>query len=238
MGFNPLGYHTGSVWPHDTTIAIQRLVRAGVPEAAGSLAAGLVAASAPFDAQLPELFAGHASATAPRPVPYPAACRPQAWAAASSVAVLAAILGLAADVPAGTLTVAPLISTEYRPLKVSGLRVAGQSLAIEVDADGTPRVPAPSGLKVRAAGVSGALGRAPARTPPGPGPWRTTRAPRRGELTRLRCAGGARECSQVRTERAGPDGARPAPVPTDGPATPPRRRSEHDRRAGDASPKR
>ncbi|MFF1956450.1 glycogen debranching N-terminal domain-containing protein [Streptomyces sp. NPDC058220] len=149
VGYNPYGYHIGSIWPHDTAIAVHGLVRAGFPEAAAPLAAGLLTASAGFDARLPELFAGHGSATDEWPSPYPASCRPQAWAAASSVMVLQSVLGLSADVPGGTITVAPAFAEAYRPLKVEGLDVAGGRLDIAVDADGTAHIEAPKGLEVK-----------------------------------------------------------------------------------------
>ncbi|MES4900948.1 MULTISPECIES: hypothetical protein [unclassified Streptomyces] len=125
VGFNPYGYHIGSIWPHDTAIAVHGLVRAGFPDAAAPLAAGLLTASAGFDARLPELFAGHGAEAGPRPAPYPASCRPQAWAAASSVQVLRSALGLEADVPGGTVTVAPTFARAYGPLTVTGLQVGG-----------------------------------------------------------------------------------------------------------------
>ncbi|WSQ40680.1 amylo-alpha-1,6-glucosidase [Streptomyces sp. NBC_01224] len=149
VAYNPYGYHIGSIWPHDTAIAVHGLVRAGFPEAAASLSEGLLTASAAFDARLPELFAGHGAVTDARPSPYPASCRPQAWAAASSVMVLQSVLGLSADVPGGTLTVAPGFAEAYRPLKVEGLDVAGGRLDISVDADGTAHIEAPKGLVVR-----------------------------------------------------------------------------------------
>ncbi|MFF8913103.1 glycogen debranching N-terminal domain-containing protein [Streptomyces sp. NPDC015032] len=149
VAYNPYGYHIGSIWPHDTAIAVHGLVRAGFPEAAASLSEGLLTASAGFDARLPELFAGHGAATDARPAPYPASCRPQAWAAASSVMILQSVLGLSADVPGGTLTVAPGFAEAYRPLKVEGLDVAGGRLDISVDADGTAHVDAPEGLVVK-----------------------------------------------------------------------------------------
>ncbi|MEV7682742.1 glycogen debranching N-terminal domain-containing protein [Streptomyces sp. NPDC088341] len=149
VGYNPYGYHIGSIWPHDTAIAVHGLVRAGFPDEAASLAAGLLTASAGFDARLPELFAGHGVATDAWPSPYPASCRPQAWAAASSVLVLQSVLGLSADVPGGTLTVAPGFAEAYRPLTVTGLDVAGGRLDISVDADGTAHIEAPAGLEVR-----------------------------------------------------------------------------------------
>lgn len=144
-GFNPYGYHTGSVWPHDTAIAIHGLVRAGFPQAAASLAAGLLTASADFDTRLPELFAGHAAESGSRPAPYPASCRPQAWTAAASVLVLQAALGLDADVPRGTVTIAATFARGYGPLSVSGLQVAGHPLKVTVEPDGTVDVTALEG---------------------------------------------------------------------------------------------
>ncbi|MEE1769388.1 glycogen debranching N-terminal domain-containing protein [Streptomyces sp. JV185] len=149
VAYNPYGYHIGSIWPHDTAIAVHGLARAGFPQEAASLSEGLLNSSAAFDGRLPELFAGHGSATDARPSPYPASCRPQAWAAASSVMVLQSVLGLSADVPGGTLTVAPGFAEAYRPLKVEGLDVAGGRLDITVDADGTAHIDAPEGLAVR-----------------------------------------------------------------------------------------
>ncbi|MFG2737731.1 glycogen debranching N-terminal domain-containing protein [Streptomyces harbinensis] len=148
-GFNPLGYHVGSVWPHDTAIAVHGLTRAGFPAEASALAAGLVRAADAFDARLPELFAGWGSEVSARPLPYPASCRPQAWAAASSVQVLASVLGITADVPGGTVTVVPRVGERFRPLRAAGLRIAGAPLEIAVDADGGTRVRAPEGIEVR-----------------------------------------------------------------------------------------
>ncbi|MFI0908455.1 glycogen debranching N-terminal domain-containing protein [Streptomyces sioyaensis] len=148
VGFNPYGYHTGSIWPHDTAIAVHGLVRAGFPDAAASLAEGLLTASTAFDARLPELFAGHGTEASASPAPYPASCRPQAWAGTSSVLVLQAALGLDADVPGSTVTVAPAFAPAYAPLTVTGLQVGGGQLDVTVTADGTVNVIAPKGLTV------------------------------------------------------------------------------------------
>ncbi len=148
-GFNPLGYHIGSVWPHDTAIAVWGLAQEGFPEVAASLAAGLVRASERFEGRLPELFAGYGADAGVPPAAYPAACRPQAWAATAPVLVLAALLGLRPDVPGGTLRVAGRMPERYRPLRLAGLELAGRPLTVSVDADGTPHVEAPAGLAVR-----------------------------------------------------------------------------------------
>jgi len=132
--FNPIGYHTGSVWPHDTAIAIDGLARTGHPTEAAALAMGLVRAGTRFDHRMPELYGGW-----PVILAYPGACRPQAWSAASAFVLVSAALGLSADVPEGRLTIAPSPAfAAWFPLRVTGLAVAGHPLTIEVDGNGTP----------------------------------------------------------------------------------------------------
>ena len=143
-GFNPLSYHAGSVWTHDTAIAVLGLARVGseaADRAAASLAAGLVRAARAFDFRIPELYGGQAHAERPAPPPYPAACRPQAWSAASAVAVLTAALGLRPDVPAGLVRLRPLRPWPFGRLRVEGLRVAGHRLEVEVAEDGRLSAP-------------------------------------------------------------------------------------------------
>lgn len=127
-GFWPLSYHGGSVWTHDTAIAILGLAREGHDAVAAELIEGLLAAAEGFDYRMPELHSGDARAEVGRPVPYPAACRPQAWSAASAVAVLSAALRLIPDARGGAVAHAPLPG--FEGLRVAGLRVAGR----EVDA--------------------------------------------------------------------------------------------------------
>ena len=133
-GYSPLSYHCGSVWPHDTAIAVQGLITAGFADHAAELARGLLAAGDAFDARLPELFGGFAAADLPVPVPYPASCRPQAWAAAGAVVMVRAFLGLAPDVPAGVVRLRP--SAAVGALDISGLRIGGQPFAVSVDSTG------------------------------------------------------------------------------------------------------
>lgn len=90
-GYWPLSYHGGSVWTHDTAIAVFGLHRAGFADEAAELASGLLAAAPAFEYRMPELHSGDAAADAPAPAPYPASCRPQAWSAAAAVAVWAAL---------------------------------------------------------------------------------------------------------------------------------------------------
>lgn len=87
QGFWPLSYHCGSVWVHDTAIAVEGMLRAGLTAPAQELARQLVRAAAAFGSRAPELFAGFSDLESSHPVSYPASCRPQAWAAAAVVPV-------------------------------------------------------------------------------------------------------------------------------------------------------
>lgn len=133
-GYSPLSYHCGSVWPHDTAIAVHGLIKAGLVRHAAALAGGLLAAGTAFDGRLPELFGGFAAADLAVPVPYPASCRPQAWAAAGVIVMLQAFLGLDPDVPNSVVRLSPSVSVGA--LSVSGLKVNGVPFSVAVDADG------------------------------------------------------------------------------------------------------
>ncbi|MGI8459913.1 MAG: glycogen debranching N-terminal domain-containing protein [Propionibacteriaceae bacterium] len=130
-GYWPLSYHGGTVWTHDTAIAISGLRRAGFSTEAGVLIEGLLAAAEGFGYRMPELHAGDAAA-AGRPVPYPAACRPQAWSAAAAVSVLTDVLGLHPDPGSGRLLADPLPSAGA--VRVEGIRWRGQSGRVDSDA--------------------------------------------------------------------------------------------------------
>ncbi|HEX5039377.1 MAG TPA: glycogen debranching N-terminal domain-containing protein [Candidatus Limnocylindria bacterium] len=97
-GYNPVGYHTGSVWPHDTSLIAVGLARAGMRDAAQVLFDALLdAAEADADARLPELFAGFDRLATPDLVPYPTACAPQAWATGAIFAGAAVINAIPPD---------------------------------------------------------------------------------------------------------------------------------------------
>jgi glycogen debranching enzyme len=96
-GYNPLGYHTGTVWPHDTSLAAAGLKRYGLHEEANKVVSGVFEAAQKFpEFRLPELFCGFDRETSPQPVPYPVACSPQAWAAGAPFLFLQTMLGLQA----------------------------------------------------------------------------------------------------------------------------------------------
>jgi len=90
-GYWPLAYHGGSVWTHDTAIAIAGLAADGFAAEAAELSEGLLRAAVAFDYRMPELHSGDALSEGRTPAPYPAACRPQAWSAAAAVTVLSTL---------------------------------------------------------------------------------------------------------------------------------------------------
>ena len=149
--FNPIGYHTGSVWTHDTAICALGLAADGHgPEAARVLRA-MVDAATWFDFRFPELYGGDLGLD--RPVPYPASCRPQAWAAASAAAIVSGVLGLSADAPRRVLRLRPMRPAPFGALTVTGLRVAGEAVEVGVDAAGeVTHVSAPDWLTVQVGG--------------------------------------------------------------------------------------
>ena len=118
--YNPIGYHVGTVWPHDSAFVALGLRRYGYHEAAARIARGLLEAAVFFDARLPEAFAGFAHSITRCPVEYPTACSPQAWAAGTPLLLLRVLLGLR---PVGDdLLVAPAIPESIERIELLGIQ--------------------------------------------------------------------------------------------------------------------
>jgi glycogen debranching enzyme len=144
--YNPLSYHNGSAWPHDTAICMAGLRRAGFVDEAMQLAEGLLAAAHARGNRLPELFAGLAPADAGVPVPYPASCVPQAWASAAPLLVLRALLGLEPDVPNGCLELDPLLPPHSTRLRLVDIPLGTARVSIEIERDAVAVRRLPRGL--------------------------------------------------------------------------------------------
>jgi glycogen debranching enzyme len=93
-GYNPIGYHLGTVWPHDNSIIAWGLSRYGFRKEAARIAAGILQAAVFFEGRLPEAFAGYARKMTRFPVEYPTASSPQAWATGAPLLLVRTILGL------------------------------------------------------------------------------------------------------------------------------------------------
>jgi glycogen debranching enzyme len=128
-GYNPIGYHTGTVWPHDTAIAAAGLRRYGFDTGAGALSSGLLSAAQHFPAfRLPELFCGFDRSATGAPIAYHVACSPQAWAAGATLMIIGTILGLQADASAKRLTLdRPNLPADLTKVVIQGIRVGDAS---------------------------------------------------------------------------------------------------------------
>jgi glycogen debranching enzyme len=125
--FNPVGYHLGTVWPHDTALCAAGLRRHGYDDDFVTLFEALLEAASHAEGyRLPELFAGFSRSQFETPVPYPVACHPQAWSAAAIPYLLTTGLGLHADGLDGALRIRrPSLPHWVNRVEVEGLRVAG-----------------------------------------------------------------------------------------------------------------
>lgn len=95
--YNPMSYHNGSVWPHDTALCAAGIARTGDRQGAVRLLRAVFETATHFDMRLPELFCGFSRAQGNTPVSYPVACLPQAWAAGSGFMLLKSCLGVSID---------------------------------------------------------------------------------------------------------------------------------------------
>ncbi len=127
--YNPLGYHLGTVWPHDNSLIAAGFRRYGFDAEAVRILQGIVHASQYFDhARLPEVFAGFSRARCSVPVRYPVACHPQAWAAGSVPFMISSLLGLTADAFHGRLRVIrPVLPAHVQHLELRRVKI-GDSL--------------------------------------------------------------------------------------------------------------
>ncbi|OLF16324.1 amylo-alpha-1,6-glucosidase [Actinophytocola xanthii] len=137
--YNPMSYHNGSVWPHDTAIAVAGLLRyahlPGAVELAQRLAGGVLDAAAAFGGRLPELYCGFAREEFSPPVPYPTSCSPQAWAAAAPLLLVRALLGLDPHVPRRTLSTTPRLPPSWGGITLSGLGLGPVTVDLTATAD-------------------------------------------------------------------------------------------------------
>ena len=126
-GYNPVGYHLGTVWPHDTALIAFGLRKYGFDDDFARIFEALLdAASHSEGYRLPELFAGFSRTEFETPVPYPVACRPQAWAAGAIPYLVTGGLGLVPDGLGGRLRVRrPSLPRWLNRVELSGLRIAG-----------------------------------------------------------------------------------------------------------------
>ena len=123
--FDPLGYHTGTVWPHDNALIAHGMKLYGFDQEAMTVIDQLSMAGQFFPlARYPELFCGFSRDDVPVPVEYPVACRPQAWSSGAPLLMLRSYAGITADAPNGRLyIVRPRLPSWLDRVEIQGLRV-------------------------------------------------------------------------------------------------------------------
>ncbi len=136
---NPVGYHLGTVWPHDNGLIAEGLQSTGQTVEAERILLGLLAAAADFPEQrLPECFSGFSRDAFGIPVRYPVACHPQAWAAGSMPHLLVSLLGLVPDGFNHRLHIRrPTLPRIAQHVELNGIRVGSGRVDLTFDqADG------------------------------------------------------------------------------------------------------
>ncbi len=133
--YNPMSYHNGSVWPHDNAIFAAGLANYGLKDAVNRILTGLFDASMFLDLhRMPELFCGFSRREGEGPTLYPAACAPQAWAAAAAFLLMQACLGLSIDGTASHVRFAsPMLPPFLDEIRMQNLKVGNASLDLVVD---------------------------------------------------------------------------------------------------------
>ena len=102
--YNPMSYHNGSIWPHDNGLIALGLARYGHKKETLAIFEGIFASAFYDDLhRLPELFCGFERRRRQGPTSYPVACSPQAWAAATPFALVAAAIGCQVDPQSSSL---------------------------------------------------------------------------------------------------------------------------------------
>jgi glycogen debranching enzyme len=127
--FNPIGYHMGTVWPHDNSLIAHGLARYGFRQEANRIALAMLQAADFTRYRLPEAFSGYDRSVGRTPVRYPTACSPQAWASGAPLLLLRTMLGL--DARAGELIVDPDLPEEMGQVTLTGTNAFGTRWNVE-----------------------------------------------------------------------------------------------------------
>jgi glycogen debranching enzyme len=123
--YNPMGYHTGSVWPHDNALIAYGMSQYGITAPALRVFTGFFDAAMTCDLyRIPELYCGFPRQPGEGPVAYPVACAPQAWSAAALFLLLQGSLGLRVNTLDRQISLSrPSLPPFLHQVSISGLAV-------------------------------------------------------------------------------------------------------------------
>lgn len=137
--YNPMGYHIGSVWPHDNSLIAMGLRSLGLIDQALEVFQGLfdMTQQQPYQ-RPPELFCGYERNGDNAPVQYPVGCTPQAWATGSIFQLLQMMVNLVPDAPNNCLRIIdPALPESITQLSLHNLRVGSTLLDLEFERSGS-----------------------------------------------------------------------------------------------------
>lgn len=132
--YNPMSYHNGSVWPHDTALIAYGLSRYGYHDKVHQILTGLFDMSIYVDLhRLPELVCGFPRRPGEGLTQYPLACAPQSWAAGAVFLLLQACLGLSIEGAKGEIRFSHPYLPEYLPgIQIKNLRIGKNSADLSI----------------------------------------------------------------------------------------------------------
>lgn len=136
--YNPLGYHVGSVWPHDNSLIALGLRSLNLIDQSLDVAQGLInmTLSQPYH-RPPELFCGYEHDGFSSPVQYPVACSPQAWATGTIFQLIAMIVNLVPNAPAQQLHIIdPALPLSIGNISIHNLRIGEAVIDLDFERSG------------------------------------------------------------------------------------------------------
>jgi len=133
--YNPMGYHLGTVWPHDNGIIAAGLRALGFVEQALELSQAIIemCSEQPYH-RPPELFCGYERTPNRSPVRYPVACSPQAWATGTIFQLLQLMINLQPDAANNCLRIIhPTLPSSIQSLSLDNLKIGETVLDLEFE---------------------------------------------------------------------------------------------------------
>jgi glycogen debranching enzyme len=144
--YNPVSYHNGSVWPHDNAIIAAGLIRYGFTAEAQQITMAIMDAAEHSNGRLPELFCGFPRERYSRPVPYPTACSPQAWAAATPLMLWRSLMRYDVHVSRGRVWMDPALPETVGDVHISNVPLGDARLTIDISRTATSISGLPEGV--------------------------------------------------------------------------------------------
>jgi glycogen debranching enzyme len=127
--YNPMSYHNGSIWPHDTSLCTAGISRYGGRANVVQILSAIFETANHFGMRLPELYCGFPRIPGQGPAPYPVACLPQAWASGAVFLLLQASLGIRIDGQRKEVHIErPVLPESVESLDVTDLPIGGNTI--------------------------------------------------------------------------------------------------------------